>query len=183
MEQNSGSQSASNGTLTSETLSPKAQQLLSTTIRLRSATSADVNFIFSSWLKAYRRSEFAKEQQNPIYFENQHKLIESLLKRCDVMMACDHNDTAQIYGYSVTEKLEGAFVVHFAYTKETYRKLGVQQLLMTTQGYTLNTPCIYTHRTFKAAKYERDFPVVYNPYVAFYGYYDFKKNSLMGTPK
>ncbi len=139
-------------------------------IRLRPGTEADAPFIFNSWLKCNRHSRFALQMQNEVYFTQHHKLIEGLLRHCSVVIACNPNDIAQIYGYAVGEKIDGHSVIHFIYVKESYRKLGIALTLLQSVGYELGLPYFFTQKTHGAEKYEKRFPMIYNPYLSFYGY-------------
>lgn len=147
--------------------SPKVQNLLKSQIRIRVATEADINFIFNSWLKCYRHSVFAKQMQNEVYFDAQHKLIEALLKRCTVLIACNDADVSQIYSYGVGEKVDGQLVVHFIYTKEPYRKLGVALTLLEALGHKDGSAYFFTHKTHQSERLEKKHPLVYHPYLAF----------------
>lgn len=139
-------------------------------VRIRAATEADISFLFNSWLRSYRQSEFAKQMQNEVYFAAQHKVIEGLLKTCKTLIACNHADISQIYGYTVTTEVDGVPVVHFAYVKEPYRGLGLARKLLQEAGISLEKPYCYTHKTFKAGLLERKHAIVYHPYLAFHAY-------------
>jgi len=108
--------------------------------------------------------------QNEVYFAAQHKVIEGLLKTCKVQVACNHEDIAQIFAYSVTAQVDGVGVVHMVYVKEPYRKLGLGKLLLTNAGIDLEKPYCYTHRTHPAIKFEKKHPIVFHPYLAYYAY-------------
>lgn len=138
-------------------------------LRLRAATESDIAFIFNSWLKCYRHSDFAKEMQNEVYFAAQHKVIESLFKKSTITIACNPADATQIIGYMCHEQQDGVLVVHFAYVKESFRGLGVAKALLANTGHT-EGPFCYTHRTHSARKFEKKHPLVYHPYLAFHAY-------------
>lgn len=147
--------------------SPQAKKLLKSQVRIRAATESDVNFIFNSWLKCYRHSQFAKQLQNEVFFDAHHKLIEGLLKRCEVLIACNDADISQIYSYGIAEKVDGQLVVHFVYTKESYRKLGVGLTVLEALGYEAGKPYFYTHKTHQAERLEQKHTMIYHPYLAF----------------
>ncbi len=139
-------------------------------VRLRNATEADVPFIFNSWLRCFRNSPPTMGCPNPVYFAQHHKLLEGLCKRATIVVASNDKDLGQIYGYLCCEKIEGSLVVHFMYVKETFRELGIGRMLMETQGWTKETPIFYTHRSRICNQLESSFLMVYNPYLAYYGY-------------
>ncbi len=139
-------------------------------LKLRPAAVTDAAFIFNSWLKCYRHSKSAMQVQNDIYFSAQHKVIEGLVKRAQFIIACSPTDENQIYGYGVGEMVEDVVCVHFIYVKEPYRKLGLACTLLAALGHVPGTPYLYTHRTHVAEKLEKKHPLVYHPYLAFYGF-------------
>jgi GNAT superfamily N-acetyltransferase len=139
-------------------------------IRLRPGTETDAPFAFNSWLKCYRHSRLALQMQNEVYFSGHHKVIEGLLKNCSCIVACSPDDLSQIYGYAVGEKRDGQLVVHFIYVKEAYRRLGIGLLLLKSLGYELGQPYFFTQKTHAVEKYEKKYPIIYHPYLAFYAY-------------
>ncbi len=107
---------------------------------------------------------------NPVYFAAHHKLVEGLCKRATIVMASNDTDLGQIYGYLCCERIEGNMVIHFMYVKETFRKMGIGKMLLATQGWKVGDPVFFTHRTRMAMMLEEKHPMVYNPYLAYYGY-------------
>jgi hypothetical protein len=148
----------------------EAKEKINGPVRIRPATEADVSFIFDSWLRSYRGSKATWGIKNPVYYGSQHKLIEGLLRRCTVLVACNNADSGQLYSYVVTETVEGCLVVHYAYTKEAYRMLGLVGTMLKQIGFAKNKPTFYTHRTAVAERIERQMPLVYNPYLAYSAY-------------
>jgi hypothetical protein len=134
-------------------------------VLIRPATEADVAFIFNSWLKSYRNTMQAV--LNPVYFEFQHKAIENLLKKCQVQVACSSTNNTELYAYLVYEQIEGINVLHYAYTKHTYRRLGLQKKLAV--ELKLQNGGFYTHATPTGKKIiaEKGYKFVYNPYLGY----------------
>lgn len=124
---------------------------------IRDANEADVPFIFNSWLKSFR--PFAGPVSPIIYYEFQHKLIEQLLQRSVVRVACSVTDTNEIYAYLVSELIDDVSIIHYAYTKHTFRGLGLQRKLgLSSSGF-------YTHRT-NCSRFLYPDQLIYNPYLA-----------------
>jgi hypothetical protein len=138
-------------------------------VLIRDATEKDVGFIFNSWLKSYKASAFAKYISGPVYYNLHHKSIETILKRSRVLVAANPVDPNQIYGYLCLEQQQETTVVHFAYTKEAFRKMGILQLLLNEA----QVPEIffYSHSTLSASQVLPKIARkgVYNPYLAFIG--------------
>jgi ribosomal protein S18 acetylase RimI-like enzyme len=139
-------------------------------IRFRQATSEDASFIFSSWLKSYRHSLFAKLITNTIYYEEHHKVIEALLKNCNVVIACNESDLSQIYGYAVSDKIDGILVIHYIYVKHSFRNMGLGKALLNSFEHDASAACIYTMHTRIADKLAARYNMVFHPYLLFTRY-------------
>lgn len=135
-------------------------------IRIRKATEADVNFIFNSWLKSYRDSALARSITDTIYFNEHHKVIEDILKTCEVLVACNNSNPGEIYGYCVFEQVDGFFVTHFAYVKHTFRNLGIAGSLFKEAGADFTKASLLSHCTKNSEKYIEKYNLVHSPYLA-----------------
>jgi len=82
-----------------------------------------------------------------------------------VQVACNASDAAQIYGYLVSEHMEGIQVVHFAYVKHSFRQLGIMNKLAGSAGIVAETGGFYTHKTEFASKCADGTKWAYNPYL------------------
>lgn len=135
-------------------------------IRLRAGLEADAPFIFNSWLKSYRFGDLAKHCDNSVYFAEQHKLIETLLKRCKTLVACGDKDAGEIYGYIVYEQVEGLLVIHYCYVKHTFRSMGMARELMVEAGHKRSeSAALFTHYTDIMKKLADKLNLVYHPYI------------------
>lgn len=99
----------------------------------RQATTYDHNMVYSSWLQSNRNAALYALVPNTVYFHEFHKIIESILEKGAVFVACDKEDPDQIFGYVVTEysDIDDTLVVHWIYVKHPFRNNGVAQSLMT----------------------------------------------------
>jgi hypothetical protein len=134
-------------------------------IAIRNGLEGDVPFIFNSWLNSFRKGSFTRFVDNKIYFTEQHKLIERLLKRCEVKMACDPNDPSSICGYMVYERVEGILCVHYAYTKQTFRGMGICRQLLKNIDHDFNNAAICTHNTITGTRIGLKYNLIYHPYI------------------
>lgn len=141
------------------------EQSLKSQVQLRNAIEADVPFIFNSWLKSYRGANSVKSVSNPVYFEFQHKTIEKLLQRSQVYVLCSPEDSSQVFGYIVCEKVEEIPVLHYAYIKYAFRGMGLCRLLMQHAGLDKQVGGFYTHETHSTIKLLKGSKFVYNPYL------------------
>ena len=136
-------------------------------VRLRTLTEEDKPFIFNSWLKSYRFSHFGEKITNTIYFEDHHKIIENILKKAKVVVACNEEDPSQVYGYIVGGAEEGIFILHFIYVKHTFRNMGIGKTLLDAMGHDKEKAAVYTHHTRMADKVAAKYNFVYHPYLMF----------------
>jgi GNAT superfamily N-acetyltransferase len=143
-------------------MSEKVDQLQ---IKIRPALEVDAPFIFNSWLRSFRENGLARPVNNEIYYSEQHKLIEKLLKRCTVSVACDPNDPTSIYGYICHEKIDGIFVLHYVYVKHPFRSLGLAKTLLLETKHNTDHAALYTHTTAAAVKLQQKFNMLYHPYL------------------
>lgn len=126
-------------------------------------------FIFNSWLKSYQSSHTVRNIAAPVYFDFHHKLIELILQKCNVLVACEIADHNQLYGYLVYEKVEDIPVFHYAYVKHSFRQMGILGLLLAFANLSTREQAFYTHETPTLLKIVRSksLPAVYNPYLAY----------------
>lgn len=136
-------------------------------IRLRPATQEDVPFIFSSWLKSYRNSLYARNITSTTYFSEHHKIIQNIVKKNPVIIACNDADPSQVYGYICAGKTEGIFTLHYIYIKQSFRTMGIAKSLMQSMGFDSNVASIYTHHTRTAERLAAKYNMLYHPYVLF----------------
>ena len=136
-------------------------------IRFRAATQEDVGFIFNSWLKSFRNSNYARYISNTIYFTEHHKLIEKLITENKVIVACNQEDPNQLFGYICAGNVEGFFICHYIYVKHTYRNMGLGKELLNQFNHDPATAGLYTHHTRIADRLAPRYNLVYHPYLAF----------------
>jgi hypothetical protein len=150
-------------------------------ISIREALEGDIPFVFSSWLKSFRTGLITKFVDNNIYFSEQHKVVERLLRRSNTIMAVSPTDPATIYGYLVTERIDGILVVHYGYTKQTFRGMGVLRQLLATIEHDFNRNTgLYTHSTVISARLGIKYNLIYHPYILI-NYNDMKNTPVNET--
>ncbi len=136
-------------------------------IRLRTATQEDVSFIFNSWLKSYRQSNFARSIANEVYFNEHHKVIEDLVRTNKVTVACSESDSNQLYGYIVAGTHEGFFVLHYIYVKHSFRAMGIGSMLLNSFEHDPSVASVCTHWNRVCDKLGPKYGMVYHPYLLF----------------
>jgi hypothetical protein len=149
-------------------------------IEIRPAYNIEHNFIYNSWIKSGFRSRALGIIAKELYTLNQHDVITHLLGRCNVLVAQELNKPESLYGYIVYQWLDGVFVLHYAYTKEMFRKLGVlSNLLNAANFHPQQSAGFYTHTTKAAFEVEPKLNLIYNPYLLINPKYEV----LVSSPK
>jgi hypothetical protein len=139
--------------------------------KMRTPKEEDVSFIFNSWLKSYRSSDFAKNQCNSVYYENYKKIVENIINRSLITILCNVEDDNHILGYVVFEELPGEnLLLHYLYIKHTYRKCGLAKNVISSIRKS-NNPILTSHHT-RVCETSKSIIYVYDPYRAFYSLTD-----------
>jgi len=138
----------------------------------RQLQEADLNFIWSSWLKSYRSSDFSTSISNDVYFTFHQALINHILlnptNSATVLVDPEHED--EILGYIVYCTTRP--IIHYVYVKNSYRGRGIGMYLF--QGIAKHYEQIQGKKKFKIetthkpknwAKAKKDLSLVYNPYI------------------
>lgn len=141
-------------------------------LQVRNLHDSDKSFIYSTWLKSYRSSNFAKEMDNPIYFLHHKQYIERVLEdeNSVFLIVCDVEDPEQIYSYICYRQLNpnSSIILDYIYTKYTYRKLGIasrllDQVIQLSKDQRRDIFCTHAGRQF--TKYKDKYNLIYNPYL------------------
>lgn len=134
--------------------------------QIRPALLEDVPFIFSSWLKSYRDAPAVRGVPNSIYYAEQHRLIEKVFssKNLRVYIACDKEETTQIFGYLVAEVSESGPVLHWEYVKHSFRNFGVGKGLEKHLLEVCPGPLTYTQAGKNCERLLKGREYIYNPF-------------------
>lgn len=99
------------------------------------ASPSDVPLIYSSWLRSYADSPAALKLPRSVYWEHQRDTIDRLLERASVIVARPAGWPEGIAGWLCCELPgPGRIVVHYAWTKARYRRMGVCNSLLKHMG-------------------------------------------------
>lgn len=139
-------------------------------IQLRPANPEDIPFIFNSWLKSFRNAYFARQLINTVYFTEQHKVIEKLVKESTILIACNAEEPSQVYGWICAGIIDGITSIHYVYVKHSFRSLGIASLLLDAIKKDKEVAGIYTHHTKAADRLASKLNLLYHPYVLFSTY-------------
>lgn len=102
-----------------------------TPLKLRPAVPGDVAFLSSTWKQNFwRESPWANRIRWPIFDAGHAPIVQRLLERSKVLVACDPTLEDEIAGYLVWEPN----VLHWAYVKPAFRRAGVFSSLLAATG-------------------------------------------------
>lgn len=135
-------------------------------IQLRKATRRDIPFITSGWLKSFRNAPFVRGVPNTVYYYHHHKLLETLIPRSTVLVACNAEDTDQLVGFICYETFKEGVLIHYVYVKQTLRKVGIAKKMFETavEGAPLIQYTAKTYPIFDMEERLKERGAVYNPY-------------------
>ena len=131
---------------------------------IRYHTEDDLSFIYSTWTHSYRYgSALGKSCRNSVFFKEYHQVINWILsdQTTYVFVAALTETPEVILGYIACDPQ----VIHYLFTKEAFRNLGVAKSLIEAAG----SPMIYTHKTFclnDILTHHGD-EFIYNPFILF----------------
>lgn len=131
----------------------------------RGATADDLSYVISSWLKSYRNgSARAREVPGPVYFDQHHRVASALLGRSTISVVSHRDQADAILAYLVSERAGRVLVVHYAYSKRPFRRLGLASaLLRTAADGALGVQ--HSHETPEWAPLGRLLGSAFNPYL------------------
>lgn len=87
----------------------------------------DLDFIYSTWLKGqYYGHPFFRQMNKHSYFKNYQKVVEKLLGRSEIRVACLKESAQTIIGYAAIEPR----VLHWVFVKDAWRKFKIARALI-----------------------------------------------------
>lgn len=139
-----------------------------TDIKFRGMTDKDIPYIKSTFLRSYRNSSFTKHISNQDYFSFFSPLFEDLMVKDNVLIALAVNpdNTDHIYSWCAVEKRGPIQILHYVYTKVSYRKFDIASSLLLATGFSLCSPFFYTFLSRDADTLRKHYiHSVYNPFL------------------
>lgn len=129
--------------------------------KIRSAIPADINFIYSTFLKAFKHdSDVGKSVEGSVFFDEYQLVADKILDTADVFVACDPNNDFVIYGYLICEPS----ILHFAFVKEGFRRLGIAKSLYLAAEHRSGEFESFTHKTHNATRVISKLKLKFNPF-------------------
>lgn len=113
----------------------------------RPASQGDRAFVWTSWLRSFSGSPYAGPIPMGAYWKAYERALLEVLGRSTVTVtvAANESDPGQIFGFAVTEAGCALPTLHYVYTKQAFRRLGVARSLLSASG--LSGPAFFTFRT------------------------------------
>jgi hypothetical protein len=143
-------------------------------VSLRSGRPTDKGFIYQTWLRSFvLGSGFCRGIPRRIAYAYQERLVKKIMETAEVLIVHPRNIPDQIIGYVVVERHRDAgLVLHYAYTKEAYRRLGVAKMLILAAKGAFGITEKYitcTHMTLDVSRNIKREDLIYNPYLLLKG--------------
>ena len=140
----------------------KARELFKPDVSIRSANEDDHGFILNSWLKSYYdTAEISPRISREIFFKNEGKIIENLLRTELVKIICNPFDETHIYGYACFN--DTPCTLHYVYIKQPFRKMGLANSLL--RDYLESEDVIVSYSTSRIKRFGEHYNFKYNRYV------------------
>ncbi len=100
-------------------------------VRVRPLEAGDRAFVLNSWLKSNRDGFMVRRIPNTVYYDRHHSLVGHLLATANTLVICDPDSPSVVYGYVCFDITAGnEFVLHYAYTKQSFRRMGLMRALL-----------------------------------------------------
>lgn len=111
-------------------------------VAFRPPMASDGNFVFNSWLRSHRDEAECSFMTNDVYYARQADRVRRVLKRAGVIVACNPEDSGQIFGFICFEP----GIAHYVYVKYPFRKFGIaRHLVERALGRVGDSPIVATH--------------------------------------
>lgn len=137
---------------------------------IRLANPDDMRLVRASWFESYRGGGHAPEVQFPIYKKGMNEIIERCLKNSKTFVAYATAVPDEIASWVCVEpaNTQYAYLIHYVYTKQDYRRMGIADRLVTYAiGKSREAKLFHTHDTGAMRRFAPAIRSVFNPYPLF----------------
>lgn len=144
--------------VTATTLSDEVREL----VTLRQGRPDDLAFVLDSWLQSYRdNNPEARALPRALFYSMHRRVVERLLARSLVVVACAKDNPNHILGWAAYETEPG--VLHYLYVKAAYRGHDISRWLA---AVVQSRGCTWlSHRTPKLERVAKALGLTLNPYL------------------
>lgn len=140
----------------------------------RVAIESDIPFIYDAWMKTMKGSFPYKSMPSHLFNKEFKKHITKIIDSSEAFVLCNETDPHQLYSFVVGSRLFDIPVIHFAYTKSIFWKMGLmKKLLKETFPEVFESGAVFT--SFSPALHS---PSWFNEDKPFYQYLEIKYGFL-----
>jgi len=126
---------------------------------IREAIGDDLSFIYHSWIKSYKDgSALGRSCRNPIFRDNYRFIIDDILIKSNVLVACKNDNPDVVFGFIVYNNS----TLHYVFTKQAFRRFGIAKALFNEASKDFKDT---THKTIISTKINHD--LSYNPFLLY----------------
>lgn len=132
-------------------------------VSIRLANSDDLGYVIATWSRDYHKVHPINFIPNNIYIPNQTKLINNIISKTQIYVACIEDEPNTIVGYMVAKPYDkDNIILHWMNVKGIFRRVGVAKILLSTFDYNnKNIICSHYFDLFK--KLKDRYNLVYDP--------------------
>ena len=133
-------------------------------VRVRPSEPGDTPLIYRSWLKSYHGQNL--DQPKRIFYRLHRPVVKRLLESAITLVACDQEKGDDIYAWLCAQRTSRFLVLHYAYTKASFRRFGLQRALVKGFDYHRGEPTLTSHRGWVSKDLKRKgHTLLYVPYL------------------
>lgn len=135
--------------------------------KIRRPVPSDVEFLIKTWLREYRR-EVPAAMPDRLYYNEFQKVILALTRKSDARVICAVGDANYICGFVVgtSYAAEKTAVVHFAYMRPPFRRLGLVTQALEDMGYEVGHELVASHWHPYLDRFQRK-DLIFNPFILY----------------
>lgn len=136
------------------------------TVVVRPATFDDVPFVMDSWLRSFGkgRTWVFRGVDGARFYDNHRKIVEELVARSFVLVACLAEVPDALLGWACAEK----DCLHYMYVKNKYRRKGVATEMLKSVRHFMNGIDRCSHQTGQWKRFTPGQKLLFSPAHAFY---------------
>jgi len=129
---------------------------------IRKPRPDDLNFIHATFLKSvHKESKLGKSVTTTKFFLEFAKVIDYILDRSEIIIACDQEDPNVIFSYLIYEP----GIVHYIFTKLAFRRLYIARDLIL-HAFPEAQSFQYSIKTLSSERATKNYPnLTYNPFL------------------
>lgn len=123
-------------------------------VPIRHAVPTDMSYVLNSWCRSshsclessYHWSKWGRPPAYSVYKVLFDDVQHRIMRRADVLIATNDDDTDQILGFAIIEPSTSTHppILHYVQTKQELWRTGIAESLLAHAGITRETACIYT---------------------------------------